>query len=632
MIRNLRLKKINKDDLSNGKKEFYSLIDLFVEGILQEGIHVFSLNINLLKEKELFDNPSTEYNTTGLNCITYTKNMLKDYKLKEYEVISNKLGIYKEIDELVIRCYSYISFLLSDIPFIDSLIGSFEFSKKNNIPHIHCILIFRKVNDDYSKLKYTINKCLNESTCINDYFVDYLAELKNIKNYFKYFTKEFNSMRNNNQFIISLFSKINYENHYSLFLEKLYKLKLFNKGYNKLITINEFMIQDLTDNFFANQDGINTSSNTKIDKTLVELAFYLNLYFIFKKIIIYKNNIYQKIENSIISYKYLGDENYLSDNIINFIDYILDLIIIVNKKSAFNFMLVNKKNVILILENLKSFSEKIKFNHDIIEFRDGIYICYYNKYIEKNTSKKIIEEISYKYKTIRYYDKSYKSIIKRGFSNLCWKNLILKQFNNNMNEFKEFITIFNEILFDNYSTFSNIVDSKKRTLFILGESNTGKTTLVSKFLLSVYGHENTGSISNNLIFMLENVNDKDLIVCDEVELNKNNRSLILKLTGGESLLVSKKYKDSIFKCLNAKIIFSSNYTIETNDFLKDKAFKNRIKLIIFNEVLKLNKEVYNNLNIEIPEILLYCNRLTYKERLKNNLKTFKKNNLINIEH
>jgi len=65
---------------------------------------------------------------------------------------------------------------------------------------------------------------------------------------------------------------------------------------------------------------------------------------------------------------------------------------------------------------------------------------------------------------------------------------------------------------------------KKRTLYIYGESNTKKTTLVAKPLINFFGEENVGFVSGEVNnFNFENFKNKKVGVFDEFKYFPKNK-------------------------------------------------------------------------------------------------------------
>jgi hypothetical protein len=66
-------------------------------------------------------------------------------------------------------------------------------------------------------------------------------------------------------------------------------------------------------------------------------------------------------------------------------------------------------------------------------------------------------------------------------------------------------------------------------LYIYGQSNTKKTTLIAKPLINFFELKNIGFITNNLNFNFQNIIDKKVAILDEFKYSKNNKEQLLKL-------------------------------------------------------------------------------------------------------
>jgi hypothetical protein len=131
------------------------------------------------------------------------------------------------------------------------------------------------------------------------------------------------------------------------------------------------------------------------------------------KLYIYKNDIYQKIENTLISYNKLGSIKELlfadfQNTILNF--FISEFTIHFNNFDFYflvkSFKLKMENNVLkvqLIANN------KINFTFSLMEFNDGIYDIKNNIFIKRDSCN-FVKFIKNNEKTIKYYDKSYQRI------------------------------------------------------------------------------------------------------------------------------------------------------------------------------------------------------------------------------
>ena len=161
--------------------------------------------------------------------------------------------------------------------------------------------------------------------------------------------------------------------------------------------------------------------------------------------------------------------------------------------------------------------------------------------------------------------------------------------------------------------------NKKSTLFIHGQSNTGKTTLVSDIFSRYFGPENIGSIINAKNFKWQDLIGKVLGLIDEGRYNSSMSSDLLKITGQENIIVEKKYSKEHIVIKPIPLVILTNILFEDKDILIDEALKNRLYIIEF--INKISKESIKNsfefkkkLKDEEASIIIYCNKLFFKTK------------------
>lgn len=361
--------------------------------------------------------------------------------------------------------------------------------------------------------------------------------------------------------------------------------------------------------------------NNKIDQRL--LINLLQYYLILNKYYIYNDSVYRKIENTKISYIYIGGlvdilYNKFQENVIvyfttNFeyyfrgfdFSYLLDVYFVKTK---------------YIIEAIKDIStQRIEPDFGLIEFIDGIYSIRYDRFFSNKKNYNFSNKVS----TIKYFNKSYNWV--RQNEPKTWISGIKNALNIDMKNKDEtnngdFIRLCLHII---NSVHKDIFD-KKSTLFVYGESNTGKTTLIADILVAYFGSDNIGSIISAKNFKWQNLVGKIIGIIDEGRYNSSMSSDLLKITGQERVIVEKKYsKEHIF--IDAIPLFIlTNILFEDKDKSIENALKNRLFMIEFinkisEESLKNSKEFKKKLRDEEVNIIIYCNKLLFKLK-ENHLK------------
>ena len=366
--------------------------------------------------------------------------------------------------------------------------------------------------------------------------------------------------------------------------------------------------------------GVKLTHNKIDQRTLINILQY---YLILNEYYIYNDNIYEKIKDSKISYKLVGNlvdilYNKFQENVIlfflnNFENYF--------KGFDFSYLLDNffikNKNVIESIKDLST--QRIEPNFGLIEFTDGIYSIKYDRFISKKHNCNFLKKLS----TIKYYNKSYNWIRQNKPYNWIGG---LKNALNIKN---------NELINENYVRLclhmvvpihKDLFFNKKSTLFIYGESNTGKTTLISNVLSDYFGSENIGSIISAKNFKWQDLIGKILGIIDEGRYNSSMSSDLLKITGQENIIIEKKYSKEHIVINPIPLIILTNTLFEDKNKLIDEALKNRLYMIEFinkisKENLKNSNKFKNILKNEEANIIVYCNKLLFKIK-ENNLKIF----------
>jgi hypothetical protein len=159
-------------------------------------------------------------------------------------------------------------------------------------------------------------------------------------------------------------------------------------------------------------------------------------------------------------------------------------------------------------------------------------------------------------------------------------------------------------------------------LYIYGASNTKKTTLIIKPLISFFGRDNIGFIINVKNFKFQDLINKMLVLGDEFKYNSLNSSEYLKLFSGEELIVEKKYHKEHVKLDSLPTILVSNNRIFDKNIMIQESFTNRMEEIEFfknnNDDFFLIENIDTELKKEEPSILIYCNKVFFNEFFNSN--------------
>ena len=117
------------------------------------------------------------------------------------------------------------------------------------------------------------------------------------------------------------------------------------------------------------------------------------------------------------------------------------------------------------------------------------------------------------------------------------------------------------------------------------------------------GLQNISIISNAVDnFAFEEVADKKVIISDDFKYINNN-----KIESSSNLLNKKVYINKI----PVMFIFNKD---TNNKMLEDQAFINKLLIYTFTyQILDLNSNIKDILIKELPQIMMYCNKLYLKK-------------------
>jgi hypothetical protein len=164
---------------------------------------------------------------------------------------------------------------------------------------------------------------------------------------------------------------------------------------------------EIADSKSNNVIGIKLMHNKLNREVLLNILQY---YLVLNNYFIYKNDIYKKVDNYLISYQFIGGVketlyDHFHKNVIKF--FTLNYF---HYFDGFNFeylltkYLLKHKNDIVNLVEIST--QRIDPDFSLIEFTDGIYSIKYDMFFPKSENKIFNEKTS----TVKYYNKSYNRV------------------------------------------------------------------------------------------------------------------------------------------------------------------------------------------------------------------------------
>lgn len=575
------------------KESYYKKIlsnrwDIITDWSIKSGNHHFAITINL---------PEVYFNEKNLS--NYDSYDESDYNKFIFNIRDVLLSFFKTIT------FFYV-------------VG--EKNKKNNL-HFHLLIGIRNFIDyNYclrdnlaNVLKINLGLFRVVNMCDYDIKVQPLNYFRDVKNWAIYLHKDMYIWKYPayifciENYIETVFVE-NLGNIIYLYLLLNLNLCPIDKSYT---SIKDFQLGELL--------GVTLRDNLINQGVLINLLQY---YLILKNYFIFNESIYKKIDGSVLSYEYI---NTLEDELYNGFQENIIMFYTVNfeyyfKGFDFNYLLrvffIKSKNIINSIKDITT--NKIHPDFSIIEFKDGLYFILYDRFISKKLFKRPIKNIS----TLKYYgDKNYNWVRKNEPKN--WINGLLKSLDINTMDRSIYKNNdhFKLICLYLANIFHKNIFIKKLTLYIFGESNTRKTTLIVLPLSNYFGEENIGRIVSTKNFKLQGLEGKVVGVLDEFKYNSYNSGDFLKLLAGESLIVEKKYSKEHVLIDNISIIIISNNLIKDKDEKINEALYNRISFIEFFNPVKndtLNNSKYlEKIKEEEANIIIYCNKMYFNKRDEN---------------
>lgn len=541
--------------------------------------------------------------------------------------------IYEYVDKFSTSWLTRIPFIVFNYISIETHTGE---GPSKGFPHFHCIFAINPIIPDNGYKSYiNINKNLrevwNENTNI-DIKINYLKSWKDVYKSMNYVIKILDLQKHSLFFYTKQANILNLAKPFSDFL---YFVNTHEQ--NIQADFDEYKNLDVSKNFkFRKVEYIdlnldlnfNNFINTRIlDETVI--IKILHIYMQLENLYLYNNNFYQKIKQSKSSFKFFKSLSSLLDNFNLIGNRILQEPYIRFHLEYSNFLGIVIKYIETakdkILKNPELILPSINLSTNVCEFKDGFYLMEFNYFLRfsRENHKEIINSLilNNKLNTTKYYNLSFLNITLPDL----WISSIKHTIGDNEDEFNNFCKAFGMLMHT-----KNFNEMKNDNVYIEGDSNTGKTSLVAEVLLHIYGEENVGLMSStNDNFHLENVISKMILVCDEFVYKKKNRSDLLRLINRKPLLINRKFQKAIPLRNIARSLFLANK--DTNpDFWKDLAIKSRLQFFHFrNESAIRNETFIEDIKSEIPKILVFCNRIYInsifdkKSRLKLAHKFFK---------
>ena len=472
--------------------------------------------------------------------------------------------------------------------------------------HFHLLIGVRNfINYPYTLISNLLNvfkKDLYFFLKMSDYDVkiDFLKNLLDIKKFYIYIHKD--------MYFWKFPSKLFFvEKYASIFSECLGNSYLFylqiSVDWGKL---NKNYLDDIY--------GVKTKNNIINQDIILNLVHY---YLILNSIYLDDKNAYKKVEGFNISYSLIGT---IKDILVvnfqkNIIGFFIQNFPVYFDGFDFNFLL---NNFFLKYKNISNdiyllTTNKIILDFSVLEFLDGVYFFKYNKFFKNNVIE--LNNLA----TLKYYYKNYswarRSKPKIFIDALCHALDINPNECENDPNFLFICTYLASLLHPDY------IKDKKSNLFILGKSNTGKTTLIVNILKNYFGKQNIGSVVSSKNFKWQDLIDKRVGVLDEARLDKNVIADFLKIAGGEYSVVEKKYSKNHKEIKRIPLVILSNLLISSGEDDIDNALKNRMHVIEFVNILSEN-HMKNHVNFkkilekDESKIFLYFNKLFFKVSIK----------------
>jgi hypothetical protein len=552
----LSLIKKRKPNIILNKKLLFNFYDIYILSLQQKGMHFFGITISLK------------------NSVFESGEILKTFPQAVINTIVN------------IICSK-----LKEVEFIDFVFTTLEPSQRQGFYHIHMVLGIRSIDSNINSAHLYLLQFFNDKLFTDEFYIVKLPNFIDIKKWFEYISKNLhiNDELDVNNFYLFNYSSLNSETHNILITHILYQQENSLEADESLLLGNFFKYTEIYRGNYSNIPGFNFKG-----KNTLKIFFYINLFMTLNDMFLYKNKLYQKNLDARFSYKYIGEPSVILD--FNLPNFFVSKFKSVSHEILLDLFMLDIKNITNFLTKYTNFFKHEKINFNVIEFLDGIYLMDSDTFIPKNLLENcyII--------TTRFYAEKYKNILKKPKPE---KWLALLEKNLGKENLDKFCIQYAQYFYPEDNNVKTNKTTKKFNIFIHGVSSSGKTLLVKKLLINLWGRENISLLSNDSNFPFESLNKHtQLIICDDFNYFHDNKSNLLKLFENAELLINRKH--------NVPIIILGNKTRENDIMLNDIAFKNRLEVYDFNSELIISSNEYNNILIDEAKIILYCNRLYIK--------------------
>ena len=356
------------------KKMLSNSLDIFSNWSLDLGNHHFGITINM---------PHTlSQSWDGISIYDYDNISIEDCVFWE-----------DEVKDLILNHFPTTTYIFIVIE-----------KNKKGILHMHLLVSIRNFMDYNYTLKKNLALVLKDNLSTTnltqsdfDIKVDSLLYFTDVKNWMVYLFKDMYIWKFPGRLYLSNTYKdsspctnlyINLTGFYVVFKFKCIFFEIANDKSNNVIGIKL----------------MHNKLNREVLLNILQYYLVLNNYFI------YKNDIYKKVDNYLISYQFIGGVketlyDHFHKNVIKFFTlnyfYYFD---------GFNFeylltkYLLKHKNDIVNLVEIST--QRIDPDFSLIEFTDGIYSIKYDMFFPKSENKIFNEKTS----TVKYYNKSYNRV------------------------------------------------------------------------------------------------------------------------------------------------------------------------------------------------------------------------------